>query len=73
MTQYVVVNENTLGYVIPGNGVGVLAGSVLRGGADWKNGPISLNVSDKVRPAIREDFDSYRVCVTGYIARGDIK
>lgn len=63
--KYVVLNENTLGYTDdrhPGR-MGVLAGSVIRGGHDWLNGPVTLGAADKLRPATPEDFDTYRVVV----------
>ena len=57
--------ENVLGYVIAPQGpesylIGVLAGSVVRGGPDWKNGPITVNAED-LRPATPKDFAAYRV------------
>lgn len=64
MSKYLVVNENTLCYAQEGTVMlGVLTGSVLRGGRDWKNGAIFVAPSDKVRPATEEDFESYRVCL----------
>ncbi len=61
--RYVVKNENTLGYIFRGreHTMGVLAGSVIRGGHDPFNGSVAVTPSDKVRTATREDFDSYRV------------
>ena len=41
-TRYVVKDEHTLGYLQEGSPyMGVLQGSVLKGGHDWKNGPVS--------------------------------
>lgn len=69
MSKYVVKNENTLCYRQEGSELlGVLAGSVIRGGHDWKNGAVSVGPSDTLRPATLEDFDAYRVCPKGHIA-----
>jgi hypothetical protein len=62
--KYVVLNENTLGYINEErpNTLGVLAGSVIRGGHVWSNGPVTIVPTvDKVRPATREDLETYRV------------
>lgn len=69
MSKYVVLNEHTLCYRIEGQPyhLGVLAGSVLRGGHDWKNGPVAFGPSDTLRPATREDFETYRVCPKGHL------
>ena len=60
---YFVVNENTLCYWRPCMTIhlGVLAGSVIRGGHDWKNGPISFPCFGTIRPATDDDFKTYRV------------
>lgn len=70
MTRYYVLNEHTLCYTICGSPelLGVLAGSVIRGGHDWKNGPVSAGGSDTLRPATLEDFEAYRVSPKGHIA-----
>lgn len=60
--------ENFLGYAIreePACGylwAGVLQGSVVRGGPDWKNGPVTIQASE-VRPATAEDFATYRASI----------
>lgn len=64
--KYVVMDEHTLGYLqaeMPG-WMGVLHGSVLKGGFDWKNGqvPIVPGIT-RLRPATKEDFAEYRVCL----------
>jgi hypothetical protein len=63
-TKYVVLNENTLGYInaeCP-NTMGVLAGSVIRGGHNPLNGPVTIVPTiDEVRPAEIGDFATYRV------------
>jgi|GEM_PF-2145799 len=59
--KYVVKNENTLGYLQEGSPfMGVLASSVLRGGHDPKNGPISFSEGE-IRPATKDDFKEFRV------------
>jgi hypothetical protein len=61
---YVVLNENTLGYINneSPNTMGVLAGSIIRGGHSWENGPVTIVPTvDKMRPATPADFDNYRV------------
>lgn len=65
MPRYIVINENTLAYTQEGSlMVGVLAGSVLKGGANPLNGPIFISPSDKWRDATFEDFDTFRVFLT---------
>lgn len=75
MTQkpvYVVVNENTLGYLAE-SGVdgyqtlGVLAGSVVRGGKNPLNGPAVVTPLDRVRLATKKDFADYRIDSTGHL------
>lgn len=62
-TNYVVMNENTLGYIssLDPQHMGVLHGSALRGGHDWMNGDVHISQSDVIRPATLVDFKSYRV------------
>jgi hypothetical protein len=67
MTKYFVLNENTLGYIDPIGRFDPLAGSVLKGGLDWKNGPISYFSMDDMRPATLQDFEDYRVCAKGHL------
>lgn len=69
--RYFVLDENTLGYVnlnYP-NLFGVLHGSVLKGGHDWKNGPVWITERDRsrMRDATLEDFEEYRVSPTGHL------
>jgi len=62
--KYVVLNENTLAYLQPErpNLLGVLHGSALKGGHDWKNGTVAYVPGiDRIRPATRADFYEYRV------------
>lgn len=60
--KYFVCNENTLCYhQIDSTLKGVLHGSVIRGGRDWKNGAFSLSMRDSIRPATALDFADYRV------------
>lgn len=68
-TQYIVVNENTLGYQFDGdNMVGVLGGKPQLGGRSNSalEEPFLLAPSDKVRAATKADFDYFRVCSKGY-------
>lgn len=61
MAIYVVKNEHTLGYIQEGSKfMGVLHGSVLKGGHYWANGPVAFVVGD-LRPATLADFQEYRV------------
>ena len=64
--KYVVMNEHTLGYLSKAypNDMGVLSGSVIKGGRDWKNGPAFIVPGHThFRPATRADFAEYRVTV----------
>lgn len=67
-SKYVVVNENTLCYRIEGHPewLGVLHGSVLRGGRHWMDGPFVIGPLDKLRDATLEDFHQYRVSPEGH-------
>jgi hypothetical protein len=67
--SYLVINENTLGYVTASypSVFGVLAGSVLRGGHNPFNGPVYISPWDHVRPADIGDFESYRVDARGHL------
>lgn len=59
--RYVVMNENTLGYIEGSRpSMGVLAGSVLKGGHHWLNGPVST-FGCALRDATLADFQTYRV------------
>jgi hypothetical protein len=72
--KHFVLNEHTLGYIydeMPTTFC-VLHGSVLKGGHDWKNGPITLAPGiDKLRPATKADFDEYRVSWKGHLEDGE--
>lgn len=61
-TRYVVINENTLGYIYSEapQWMGVLHGSVYRNGHDETRGPVVLDVTDDVRDATAADFEAYR-------------
>ncbi len=69
----VVINENTLGYMTNRtprdwfSTAGVLAGNIFKGGADWKNGQISVLPIDQVRPATLKDFEAFRVSSRGHL------
>lgn len=66
-TQYVVLNEHTLGYIYsaqPG-WMGVLAGNIWKDG--YSHGAVPLLPGhDQIRPATVADFDAFRVSATGY-------
>lgn len=67
--KYIVKNENTLCYRQDGSHfVGVLAGSVLRGGHNPLYGPVCIAPTDTVRPATLADFEFFNVCPIGHIA-----
>lgn len=61
--KYIVKDENTLGYINDEhpNLMGVLFGSRLKGGHDWLNGPVLITSDTQVRPATKEDFETFRV------------
>jgi len=61
--RYVVMNENTLGYINDDrpNIMGILQGTVLKGGHSWLKGSVSISPSDSIRDATMRDFDEYRV------------
>jgi hypothetical protein len=65
MPKIVVLNENTLGYLFNIDEflwLGILDGSVIRGGHSWLNGPVAvIQPIDKIRPATQKDFKEYRV------------
>lgn len=73
---YVVLNENTLGYRFqtesstPGESnlawFGVLHGNIVKGGRDWRDGPYLPGSLDQLRPATKEDFDTFRVSFAGH-------
>lgn len=64
---YVVVNENTLGYLWFWDSftwVGILATSVIRG-AVKHDGSSPVSILDVVRIATKEDFDTFRLSSEG--------
>lgn len=66
--KYIVKNESTLCYRQEGSHfVGVLAGSVLRGGHNPLYGPVCISPNDTVRPATLADFEFFRVSPKGHI------
>ncbi len=71
-TRYVVKDGHTLGYIKAQqpNVMGVLVGSVLRGGHDWQCGPVRIFEGDDIRDATRADFESFRVAVPPDLAAG---
>lgn len=68
--SHYVLNGHTLGYIYDEhpNTFGVLHGSVLLGGHDWRNGPVTITDTDQLVPATLEDFDKFRVCPKGHIS-----
>lgn len=63
-TRYVVADEHTLGYLIPEmpDYIGILAGSVLKGGPDPLQGTaLIVPGHTQVRQATLEDFANFRV------------
>lgn len=60
-TQYFVCDENTLCCQVPGDTlIGILAGSVIRGGRNPLNGVTHVSTFRTVRPATADDFTEYR-------------
>jgi hypothetical protein len=67
---YVVMNENTLGFVHAEqlHMIAVLAGAILKGGPSPLNGPVTFNPKfDRIRLATLEDFKEYRVSPNGHL------
>ena len=67
-TKLVVINEHTLGYIMPEtpNYAGILHTSVLRGSYyNGMGGPIYIK-NENVRLDTKKDFDDYRVVFSGY-------
>lgn len=72
--EYVVCNENTLCYRLPGDlMLGILAGKLLQGGRPWQQGTFAVGAGDVVRPATLEDFHAFRVCPRGHLSPVDEK
>jgi hypothetical protein len=75
MNKYIVINENTLGYLIEKSNpksefqyAGILHASILKGSThNWLNGPVLIHSSDVVRNATLQDFADYQVCSKGHI------
>ncbi|MEI6752363.1 MAG: hypothetical protein WCK78_04275 [Paludibacter sp.] len=68
-TKLVVVNENTLGYILPETPetLGVLHSSILRGAVfEVHPEPKHIISLDKVRLATEKDFENYRVSFKGF-------
>ena len=69
-TKLVVLNEHTLGYIIPSlpKYVQVLHSSILKGSpyGNWP-GSILIGSGDKIRLASSVDFNEYRVSETGFM------
>jgi hypothetical protein len=64
--KLVVINENTLGYLIPGiDWAGVLHASVLKG-SKFNNYSHAYIKDEKVRLASEKDFEEFRVSFKGY-------
>lgn len=64
-TQYLIFDENTFGYVLPNNRMGILHGSVLRGSPygrldGWDYQPMDKS---RIRPATLNDFADYRIAI----------
>lgn len=63
--RLVVVDENTLGYVIPGTlNVGILHTSILRG--SYFNAWGIIGAYNFARLATKQDFEDYRVSFKGF-------
>lgn len=65
--KLVVINENTLGYILPERPTwaGVLRASVIKGSVD-RDCDITPITGKAVRLASERDFDEYRICFDGY-------
>lgn len=61
-SKYFVCDENTLCYQVEGDTMlGILAGSVIRGGRNPLDGVTHASTFRTMRPATVEDFSSFRV------------
>lgn len=71
--QYVVMDNHTLGYLIPEvNQMGVLHGSVLKGSPyDWRNGSVMVSPSHNIRKATKKDFQDFRVMLPTDFVQGE--
>ena len=62
LTKYIVMNEDTLGHVFAIGrfpALGPLAR--IKGGHLSVNGPVMIGSLDKIRPATKADFETFRV------------
>lgn len=65
-TRYYVEDEHSLLYRKPGMSLyGILTGSLLRGGRNWRDGLCAPDEA-KLRPATRDDFAAFGVHSDGY-------
>ncbi len=73
-TQYVVRDENILGYIC-GNFLGILHASILKGANVCRlSGTTYLPIDkSRIRPATLKDFEEFRVHPGGHVADGDLK
>jgi hypothetical protein len=68
-TKYLVCDEHTLCYAYPNQlMMGVLAGSVIRGGHNPMSGCVFPSQFRTIRDATVEDFKFFRVSHKGHIA-----
>lgn len=68
--DYVVKDEHTLGYITQPypDLMGVLAGDIVNGGHDHKNGGVTVTPgADNIRPATLADFARFRVSPNGHL------
>jgi len=69
LVRVVVVNENALGYIYPDKPthLSVLRASIIKSSRfRSEDGPQRFWDSDVIRPATKEDFDTFRVSFAGY-------
>ncbi len=66
LTQFVVINEHTLGFHIPGsNSISILRASILRG-SPFGDNPIAIPTRG-MRFAVKEDGEDYRIDLGQYV------
>lgn len=63
--EYVVIREHTLGYLLRGNWVGILASDIH--GYDPLEGYMPLTPNMNVRPVTTDDFARFRVSPRGHL------
>lgn len=62
--RYVVLNENTLGYIVKGTSEPMyILNAVLYRGARQRRGPVHITSDDAIRPATRQDLEDYQVAL----------